>query len=111
LTPLLELLPPADPSDNELHLKRIVGLDIDEFALERAREVVKFREEMEDMSNFTYRERWEMLRVEIWKGNLEVRNLKTYLYSQKPRLTKLFRFLMKVFKRSMLSHPWRSEIE
>lgn len=80
---LLRLIPRVEPNENELHLRRVVGLDVRKEVLERAKEVVRpltKEEEQQEQegSNGAWgvkeRERWEELRVELWEGGLEAYN-------------------------------------
>lgn len=75
----LRSLPPLAPEEAELHLRRLVGVDIDDEALKNAVKVIEIpKVEDEDEERFGYggqrRERWEPCMMEVWKGGIEVYN-------------------------------------
>lgn len=77
---LLSKLPPGDALSKDLHLKRIVGLDVDLSALQQAVKVtaphpIPILSEEDEISGLSRSElRWEPLKVELWQGSLDVYN-------------------------------------
>ena len=70
-------LPEMRAGDKELHLRRIAGLDVQDWALQEAIDATAPPPvEPSPMASYysAARERWEDLRVEIWQGSLDVYN-------------------------------------
>ncbi|CDR48780.1 hypothetical protein NBRC10512_007195 [Rhodotorula toruloides] len=66
---VLRSIPRVPPNENELHLRRLIGIDIDRAECELAAKVVKAPTESSGSS-----QRWEDLFVEIYEGGVEVHN-------------------------------------
>lgn len=71
---LLRIPPRPKAEGKELHLRRLVGIDVDKNALESAiritEPIIRTKEEEEEKSIWSReRERWEELRVEIYLGS------------------------------------------
>ncbi|BGP03927.1 Small RNA 2'-O-methyltransferase [Rhodotorula toruloides] len=66
---VLRSIPRVPPNENELHLRRLIGIDIDRAECELAAKVVKAPTEPSGSS-----QRWEDLFVEIYEGGVEVHN-------------------------------------
>lgn len=67
---VLRSIPRLPPTENELHLRRLIGIDIDRNECELAAKVVKAPTESFGSSQ----QRWEDLFVEIYEGGVEVHN-------------------------------------
>ncbi|BGP43898.1 hypothetical protein JCM10449v2_007955 [Rhodotorula kratochvilovae] len=66
---LLASLPPPSPSSRGLHLSRLIGIDADPSACEKAAKVCAPPAEGEAREP-----RWEEMRTEVWRGGVEVYN-------------------------------------
>ncbi|BGP28032.1 small RNA 2-O-methyltransferase [Rhodotorula toruloides] len=66
---VLRSIPRARPEENELHLRRLIGIDIERIVCDSAANVVKPATESSGSSR-----RWEELFVEIYEGGVEVHN-------------------------------------
>lgn len=68
-------VPRLNPNDSELHLRRLVGVDLRKESLENAIHVVEPpAPRVEGEGTGEESERWEEMRCEIWEGGLEVYN-------------------------------------
>ncbi|GAA5997501.1 uncharacterized protein JCM10292_000894 [Rhodotorula paludigena] len=69
---ILRSIPPVPPSERELHLSRLIGVDAD---VEACRQAAKHCEPPSAEEDATGRDpRWEELEVEIYHGGVEVYN-------------------------------------
>ena len=68
---ILRKVPRLKPEENELHLSRVVGVDLDRKACEEATRTVK---PPSAESSFATLDRWEELRVEVYEGGVEIFN-------------------------------------
>lgn len=69
---ILRSIPPVPPSERELHLSRLIGVDVD---FEACRQAAKHCEPPSAEEDATGRDpRWEELEVEIYHGGVEVYN-------------------------------------
>lgn len=76
---VLRRVPRGPPEQNELHLRRLVGVDVSVKALENAAKVVgPAEEEANRVADGGWvreeSERWEELRIELYEGGLELHN-------------------------------------
>lgn len=69
-------VPRLDPNDLELHLRRLVGVDVRKDSLENAIRVIAPPpvSAVDGETTGEGIERWEEMRCEIWEGGLEVYN-------------------------------------
>lgn len=75
---VLRSIPRRDPTENELHLNRVIGVDINHESLLQARKVVEPPKQVEKRAEDEWSprqpERWEELSVQLYEGGLEVYN-------------------------------------
>ncbi|GAA5876238.1 hypothetical protein JCM3774_002333 [Rhodotorula dairenensis] len=71
---VLRKVPRVRPHENELHLSRIIGVDLDRNECDAAVRVVKATSDPEANPPFAAPDRWEEARVEVYEGGVEIFN-------------------------------------
>jgi hypothetical protein len=75
---VLRSIPRRDPTQNELHLRKVIGVDIRTESLQQAAKVVEPPAPIERREGESWsprqQERWEGMSVQLFEGGLEVYN-------------------------------------